>query len=221
MILVYTLVFSNVMKAKLPGVGGSFSYSIYLCAGVLTWGLFVEILGRNTNIFLESANLLKKINFPKICLPIIVITSSILNYSIIWGLFTVFLIVTGQFPSFLYFEFIIVITILVLFVSSLGIVLGTLNVFFRDIGQLVNVIVQFWFWFTPIVYPSTIIPDWADKILSVNPMRPIIKSMQNIFVQHEHIEFLSLVYPLVLGLLLALLSLRLLRKHMGEIVDEI
>lgn len=63
LILVYTLIFSEIMQAKLPNVTGAFAYSIYLCSGVLTWGLFAEILGRSVSVFLEHANMLKKLNF--------------------------------------------------------------------------------------------------------------------------------------------------------------
>ena len=67
MIVVYTVIFSQIMRAKLPGVDTKFAYSIYLCAGVLTWGLFTETVSRLQNIFLEQANLLKKISFPRLC----------------------------------------------------------------------------------------------------------------------------------------------------------
>ena len=62
MIVVYTVIFSQVMRAKLPGIQSTFAYSIYLCAGVLTWGLFAEITGRCQNVFLEQANLIKKVH---------------------------------------------------------------------------------------------------------------------------------------------------------------
>src|SRR3954465_3317713 len=64
MIVVYTVIFSQVMRARLPGMDSKFAYSIYLCAGVLTWALFAEIVGRAQNVFLENANLIKKISFP-------------------------------------------------------------------------------------------------------------------------------------------------------------
>ena len=64
MIVVYTVIFSQVMKAKLPGLDTTFAYSIYLCSGVLTWGLFSEMMTRSQNLFLDNSNLLKKINFP-------------------------------------------------------------------------------------------------------------------------------------------------------------
>lgn len=59
MIVVYTVIFSQVMQTRLPGVANTFGYSIYLCAGVLTWGLFTEITTRSQNMFLDNANLLK------------------------------------------------------------------------------------------------------------------------------------------------------------------
>ena len=73
MIVVYTVIFSEVMRARLPGVGGTYAYSIYLCAGILTWGLFAEIVGRCQTMFIENANLLKKISFPRMCLPVIIV----------------------------------------------------------------------------------------------------------------------------------------------------
>ena len=69
MIVVYTMIFSQVMKARLAGVNSTFAYSIYLCAGILTWGLFAEITSRALNVFIENANLLKKLSFPRLCLP--------------------------------------------------------------------------------------------------------------------------------------------------------
>src|SRR5665647_1200102 len=76
MILVYTVIFSQVMRTRLPGADSPFAYSIYLCAGLLSWGLFSEIALRAQNIFLENANLLKKISFPRLCLPVVVVINA-------------------------------------------------------------------------------------------------------------------------------------------------
>ena len=99
MIFVYTVIFSQVMRAKLPGVDNTFAYSIYLCAGVLTWGLFAEITTRSQAMFVENANLLKKIKFPKICLPASVVASASLNFAIIFSIFSLFLVVSGNSPG--------------------------------------------------------------------------------------------------------------------------
>jgi len=99
MIIVYTVIFSQIMRAKLPGIDSTFAYSIYLCAGVLTWGLFAEIVTRAQNTFLEHANLLKKLSFPRLCLPVIVVANALLNFSIVFGLFSIFLLSSGNFPG--------------------------------------------------------------------------------------------------------------------------
>lgn len=75
--------FSELMRARLAGMDGPFAYSIYLCSGVLTWGLFTETLGNLVNVFLTNANILKKLSFPRICLPIIVTASAFINFLII------------------------------------------------------------------------------------------------------------------------------------------
>jgi lipopolysaccharide transport system permease protein len=77
MIVVYTVIFSQVMRARLPGAEtSSFAYSIYLCAGVLTWGLFAEITSRAQTVFIDNAGLLKKLSFPRMSLPVTVVTNA-------------------------------------------------------------------------------------------------------------------------------------------------
>lgn len=82
--------FSEVMKARMPDNTGPFAYSIYLCSGVLTRGLFTEMLDKGQSVFINNANLIKKLSFPKICLPIIVTLSAVLNFAIIFSLFLIF-----------------------------------------------------------------------------------------------------------------------------------
>lgn len=88
MIVVYTVIFSQIMRARLPGVDDGLAYSVYLCAGLLTWGLFAEITSRSQSMFLENANLLKKISFPRICLPVIALLNAGINFAIILALFS-------------------------------------------------------------------------------------------------------------------------------------
>lgn len=221
MIIVYTVIFSQVMKARLPGVDSTFAYSIYLCAGVITWGLFAEITGRAQNIFLEHANLLKKLSFPRLCLPTVVVLNAVLNFAIIFGLFSVFLLITGNFPGWAYLAVIPLVAIQVAFAIGLGITLGVLNVFFRDVGQLFGVVLQFWFWLTPIVYPVTILPESLRSIMNLNPMAGLVTSYQTILVNGQWPQWQSLWLVTLLAVLLCGLGISLFRKRAGEMVDEL
>jgi lipopolysaccharide transport system permease protein len=221
MIIVYTLIFSQVMQSKLPGANNSFSYSIYLCAGLLTWGLFAEITGRLRNVFLENANLLKKVSFPRICLPIIVVGSATINFTIIFSLFTVFLVVSGNFPGWQYLALLPVIVIQIGFSVGLGMIIGVLNVFFRDVGQMLEIILQFWFWLTPIVYSAEILPNKLRPLIDFNPMARLVNGYQTILVTGTIPDWFSVIMVAFVAVLLCFLGFRLFRLHVDEIVDEI
>lgn len=221
MILVYTLVFSQVMGNRLAGSSSPFSYSIYLCAGTLTWALFAEITGRSQNVFLENANLLKKLQFPRLCLPIIVVLNACVNFGIVFSLFTVFLVASGTFPGWVYLALIPALLIQIVFAISLGIIVGILNVFFRDVGQFFSILLQFWFWFTPIVYPVTALPANVRELLSWNPMATLVTAYQTILLQHAMPDWRSLASVALLSVICCVLGLSLFRRRAGEMVDEL
>lgn len=221
MIVVYTVIFAQVMRAKLPGMDSTFAYSIYLCAGVLTWGLFAEITGRAQNIFIEHANLMKKLSFPRLCLPVTVVASAGLNFAIVFGLFTIFLVTSGNFPGWAYLALLPVLAIQTIFAIGLGISLGVLNVFFRDVGQFFGIFLQFWFWLTPVVYPISILPERARSLMTLNPMASLVAAYQNILVNGSWPQWHTLWPVTLLSVLLCVLGFSLFRKHSGEMVDEL
>ncbi len=221
MIAVYTIVFAHVMRSRLPDMPSTFGYSIYLCAGLLSWQLFSEIVTRGQTVFVEQANLIKKLNFPRICLPAIVVLSALVNFGIIFGLFTLFLIVTGSFPGWVFLAIVPVLATLVVFAAALGVALGVLNVFFRDVSQFTSICLQLWFWFTPIVYPESIVPEWARTWLEINPIAAPVRSIQSVLLRGEAPDWLSLAPFAVTAALLCLMALALFRSRAPEMVDEL
>ncbi|AKU13733.1 ABC transporter [Azoarcus sp. CIB] len=221
MIVVYTVIFAEVMRAKLPGVDSGFGYSIYLCAGLLTWGLFAEIVGRAQNVFIDNANLLKKLCFPRMCLPLVIILSALLNFCIVFGLFTAFLLLSGNFPGNAILALVPLLVILVLFSIGLGVTLGVLNVFFRDIGQFFGIFITFWFWLTPIVYPTAALSDEMRAAMIWNPMAALMDSFQQIFIANRWPQWENLWAVCLLALFFCAVGLGLFRRHAGELVDEL
>ena len=221
MIFVYTVVFSQIMRAKLPGVESAFGYSMYLCSGILVWGLFIEIANQAKSVFIDHANLLKKVRFPKVCLPLIVLLNALLNFSIIFGLFLVFLIVTGNFPGFVILELIPLLALLAAFTLGLGLSVGVINVFFRDAGHLFGVVLTFWFWLTPIVYPVAIVPERFRIFIDLNPLAPVFEGVQSIVVNQKSPDWINLLPTLLLTLVLLTAATLLYRRFAGEMVDEL
>jgi lipopolysaccharide transport system permease protein len=222
MILVYTLIFSKVMQAKVPGVESStFTYSIYLCSGILTWGLFSDMAGRAQGMFLENANLIKKLNFPTVCLPTIVVLSALSNFAIIFALFLVFLLLTGTFPGWIALAALPLLALQIAFAIGLGLTLGILHVFFRDVGQLFSVGLFFWFWLTPIVYPLAILPESLQRLIRLNPMTGLIEGYHRVMVERAMPNWSELWLIILLSAALMALAARLYQRRAAEIVDEL
>jgi lipopolysaccharide transport system permease protein len=209
------------MKPGLPGHQSVWAYSIYLCAGLLAWGLFSELLSRAVSVFVHNANLLKKVSLPKLALPVIIVISSLINYTIVMSVFLLFLIITGNFPGSIILAALPVLLILVGFTTGLGILCGTINVFYRDVEQTLGVVLQFWFWLTPVVYVSKALPENIARLMQANPMWPIVSALQGIFLDARQPEWHTLLWPGVLAIILLALAVFAFARLSGEIVDEL
>ena len=174
------------------------------------------------NVFLENANLIKKLSFPRICLPVIVVLNAGLNFAIIFSLFVGFLIVSGNFPGWAFLGVFPVLAIQIVFAIGLAMIVAVLNVFFRDVGQFIGIFLQFWFWFTPIVYPAAILPERIrGLLLTWNPMASVIAAYQTMLVSGHLPQWETLIPVSLLGIALCILGMRLFRKRSGEMVDEL
>ena len=218
-VLIYALVLSQIMKAKLPGIESQYAYPIYLLAGMIGWTLFSEVIGRFINIFIENANLLKKISFPKLSLPLISIGSSLVNYFILLIVMYIVFGFLGHMPlkAILWLPLLIIITLGMS--VGLGLFLGTLNVFIRDIGQFMTIVLNFWFWLTPVVYMPSIIPEKFQPFLMANPMTGVIMGYQNILVYNKTPDMEILIYPAIFALLSLLVALVVFKKANEEMTD--
>ena len=96
-----------------------------------------------------------------------------------------------------------------------------LNVFFRDVGQAFGILLQFWFWLTPIVYPASILPPSVEPWLALNPLASIMAALQGILAAGQWPDWSTLWPAALLGLALCALGLQLYRRHAGDMVDEL
>ena len=222
LVLIYTVIFGRLLGARLPGHDAvPYAFSIYLCAGVITWTLFTEMLTRLSTVFLDNSTLIKKTAFPRICLPAIVTGTAMVNFGIILGLYLGFLLWVGHLPGMAFFAVIPLVFLQILFALGLGILLGTANVFFRDVAQFVGVLLQFWFWLTPIVYPAEIVPERFQMLLALNPLKPLMMAYQRIFLDQQWPDFASLLPLSLVTVGLLAVGLGFFLRRAGELVDEL
>jgi lipopolysaccharide transport system permease protein len=219
MVAVYALVLSQILSAKLPGISHEYAYPVYLMAGILGWTFFMETLTKCMTLFVDNANLLKKVAFPKLTLVIIALGSALLNHLLLFiAVLGVFLLL-GVMPNSAMLWMPLISLATILFAASIGLVLGVLNVFVRDIQQVVPIILQFSFWLTPIVYTINIIPEKYQFVMTYNPIYPLIQSYQQVIV-YGHAPQLDLWgVPLIITAIMFILAVVLYKKAAPEMVD--
>lgn len=217
-VVVYATVLANVLAARIPGVENKYAFVVYLLAGILCWSLFSEVVDRCLTVFVNSGSLLKKIRFPRICLPLIVIGNALVSNVALLSVMAVILPLLGFTPNIYWLWLPALIGITLLLATGIGVLLGVLNVFARDVGQVMSVVLQFWFWLTPIVYPVTIIPDGLRSLLWLNPLVPLVQGYQNVLVFSRPPEA-GLWSPAILSLVFVALALFLFRRASAEMVD--
>jgi lipopolysaccharide transport system permease protein len=159
------------------------NYPFFLFAGMLPWLLFSETVNRSATSLLEQANLITKTVFPAEVVPVSVFLSALLSHllalalmliaSAVWlhnlspwvALLPVYMLATG------------------LLAVGLGWVVASLHVFVRDTAQVLNVVMTFWFWFTPIFFPEQKFPSWAHRLLFLNPVVYLVRGYRTILIE--------------------------------------
>jgi lipopolysaccharide transport system permease protein len=183
-ILVYTFIFSKILgvRAHASQTNSSVDYAIFLCAGLLPWNFFSEQLIRGTNCLGEYSHLIKKIKFPLLVIPFSIAISSSFSFLISVFVYLVFMGLKGYPMTGNIFLFPVVYLLQALFALGLTQISTVLNVFFRDVQQVLGVALQLLFWGTPIVYGIEQVPDKYIGVLEINPMSHCIALYRSIFL---------------------------------------
>lgn len=187
-ILVFVLIFSTIMGAKLEGFGAKvdqYTYSIYLISGILAWTAFAKSLSAITNTFLDHAGMITKINTSLKALPISTLLAETVIYAVGMAFFMVFLLLVGFPITAFWLGVPLVFALQLAFTYALGLLLATLAVYLKDIREGVAVLLPVWFWLTPVVYVESIIPAWALPLIGINPMFQLIHAYRELILYQQ------------------------------------
>ncbi len=179
------------MGARLQGSSSTtYSYGIYLIAGILPWTAFANTVSRSATIFVDKKTIISKIKVSLPSLPLYIVMSESITFLITLFIYMVFLIMTGT-PIRKTIIFLPVIYLVQqIFAFSLGFLISIFHVFIRDLKEITGIVLQIWFWFTPIVYVYDILPAFAKQLVVFNPAFLFIKGYQNIFVLNQVPDFI-------------------------------
>ena len=203
LMVIYSLVFSVYMRVEIR------AYPIFLFAGLLPWIWFSSAMLSGAGSIVESGNLIKRVPFPPHILPAVSVTATLINFLLALPLLVAFMVAWG-FP--LSWSLVTLpLTIGVQYVLTLGlaIVMSMLTVRYRDLQQLLANVLTLWFFLTPVLYPTTMVPTRFQGFLLLNPMAVLVASFQDaLYGAHapslRHLAVVAVFAIAVFGLALAL-----------------
>lgn len=219
-----------IVFAKLLRLGGDIPhYPVYLLTGTVLWSFFTECTGQGIQAIVQRGDLLRKISFPKYVVVVSTTFTALINLAINLVVVVIFALINGVQPSLSWF--LVPLSILELYGLSLGIsfLLGAMNVKYRDMVSIWDVLVQALFYAVPIIYPITMVASssaLAAKVILLNPIAQAIQDVRHNLITTETIttwnyldnpvmKFLPIVLVVVL-LILAALYFRRKSKFFAE-----
>ncbi len=216
---IFAFVLAIVLKAKLPGIDDTHAYAAYLLSGMLCWSLFMESITKGLGLFSDNAGLIKKVNFPLLTLPVIGAGISLVNNTFLFIATSLILALLGFLPGKAILVLPLLMLLTLLFGLSVGLVLGIINVFVRDIGVVVPIVLQFLFWLCPIVYSPASLPAGFRELVLHNPVSGLVQAYQNVLVFQRLPEWHWLLPPLIVAIICLVLVRFLLRRTYAQMVD--
>ncbi|MEZ0328627.1 MAG: ABC transporter permease [Dissulfuribacterales bacterium] len=195
MVTVYLFVFVEVFKLRVEGAGAENFSAFYIMAGLFPWLIFAEGLSRGSQCLHENANLIQKTAFPTELLVFKAVLTPYISFGMIVAGLAAYRLIFIQF-SWHVLALPLVALLQFLFTCGLVFLCATLAVYFKDILQLINIFVSFGMYLVPILFPVSMLPELAQKLMYLNPTYPMIYTYQRMLV------FDSLGEPIVLYLLL-------------------
>ena len=221
LLIIYTFVFSVIYKVRFGAEHSIKNFAIYLFTAMLPWISFSEAVTKASDIVVNQVSLVKKTIFPIEMLPFFTVVSSITTEFFALGVLFLIIIIFYKIAGITLLFLIIIIFLQLIFTLSISNLVAVLNVFIRDISQIINVVLMVWMFGTPILYSVTMIPERFKIIYYINPMAIIVTSYRWIILENKIPPLFDMAILTVVSFLLFFISIFVFEKLKKYIPDLI
>lgn len=223
LLAIFTFVFGAVLKVRFTSPSGGLGddYVLFMFCGFVPWLAFQEAVIRSTNAVQQNANLIKNMIFPAKVLSLYLSLSALFQQLIGLVILAVAMFLTGQTigAPLVCFPFLVVLQIG--FSVGLGWITGALQVFFRDVAQVVGALLLIWMYGTPIFYPQHMVPKGLTWIVTINPMAHLVEMYRDVLLRASWPNLLSLGLFAVCALALFALGLTVFERLQPRFADSV
>ncbi|WP_372382304.1 ABC transporter permease [Xanthomonas sp. NCPPB 1068] len=190
MLLIYTLVFSVVFKARWAGGSGSkIEFAMVLFSGLMVFNVFSECINRAPSLILMNINYVKKVVFPLEILPVVSLGSALFHGAVSFLVWLIFYCVFFGMPAATAWLFPIVLLPMLFIMTGLSWLLASLGVYLRDVTQVVMLLTTALMFLSPIFYPVSALPMEYQHVMQWNPMTSVIEDVRAVLIQRSMPEW--------------------------------
>ncbi len=203
MMVVFTLFFGKLAKIPSDGI----PYPIFNFSAMVVWAYFSQALSQSGNSIVGEGNLISKIYFPRIIIPLTPVLSGLMDFCIAFIVLILMMFYFHIYPSssIVFLPFLVL--LLILTASGVGMILAALNAKYRDIQYTIPFLVQLWMFASPIVYPSSLIPERYRIYYALNPMVGIIEGFRSALLRTDTFPTPTVLVSSLVSLTLFLVGL--------------
>lgn len=214
-IVVYAIIFPLIMRNNIP------NYTVFMVCGLIPWNYFSTVINRASFTMIENGNIIKKVYFPREILPLSLVTSETINFLISTIIIIGFTLAYGMglTPYILLYPLVLLVQYILLLGISL--IVSSITVYFRDLQHFIGVLLQLFFYATPIVYAVETIPENFRWILQINPMTYIIEGFRDIFYNQQMPNLKELGIILIIGIAICIVGYSIFNKLQRRFAEEL
>jgi lipopolysaccharide transport system permease protein len=172
--LIFTVFFGRLAKVPSDGI----PYSVFTLTALVPWTFFANGLTLSSNSLVQNANLVKKVYFPRLTIPISAVMSGIIDFALSFVLLVGFMAIKGYLPSARVLWLPLFLLLALITCLGVGLWLAALNVEYRDIRYTVPFLTQIWMFATPVAYPSSLLHDPWRTLYGLNPMVGVVEGFR-------------------------------------------
>jgi len=199
--VVFSILFGRLLSVPSEGV----PYPVFSYAALLPWNFFAGALTRSGNSLVSDANLISKVYFPRLILPLSAVLSLILDFAIAFVILLVMMFFYHIVPGIAVLTLPLFLVLALMTALACGVLLSAVNIKYRDVAYVIPFLTQFWLFVTPVAYPSTIIPEPWRVFYGLNPMAGVVEGFRWALLGQENPawDLISVSVLVVLALLIS------------------
>lgn len=215
--VVFSLFFGRLAKIPSDGI----PYPLFSYAALVPWTFFANGLNESTNSLVSSSNLIKKIYFPRLVIPIASVISGLVDFFLAFSVLIFMMLFYGFTPSINILYLPLLLLLAMITSIGVGLWLTALNVQYRDIRYMVPFLIQIWMFATPIVYSSSMLQEPWKTIYGVNPMAGVIEGFRWALLKTDSAPGSILIVSIIVSLLILVSGLFYFRKMEKTFADVV